>query len=478
MGTKSIKKNYLYNIALTLSSLIFPMIVYPYVTRTIGPSGIGKVSFATSLLSYFGIFAQLGVPTYGIRECARVRNNIDKLSKLTIELLIINTVTCSITYIVFLLSVFFIPRLQGDKALYLFMSISLLLNAIGMDWLYRGLEEYRYITIRSLAFKLIAIILMFLTIRDSHDYIKYGVLTVFASSASNVLNLINLRRIIILSNVGELELRKHISRILVFVGMTCATTVYMNLDTIMLGVLTTDKDVGYYDAAVKIKKVIVAIVTSLGGVLLPRLSMMEGEGDWQGFSKLCKKSLNYTVTISIPLVAFFVCFAKQCILILCGKEFYNAIVPMRIILITVVFIGISNITGVQVMVPKKMEKGILISEICGAIIDVIFNAMFIPRFGASGAAAGTVLAEMVVLVVQVYLIREYAVKLFKGIQFFKILLATIIACVIAQIVNIYSYNIVVDLVVGGMGFFLMYVIILILLKQDFVVSIINNVKRR
>ena len=145
------------NALLTVSSFIFPVITFPYVSRVLGPEGYGRVGFATSLITYFSMFAKLGIPTYGIRACAQVRDDREKLSRTVQELLVINLVMSAITYAAFLVCVFFVPALADDRTLYLVMSVTILLGAIEMEWLYKGLERYTYITVRSLLFKLIAL---------------------------------------------------------------------------------------------------------------------------------------------------------------------------------------------------------------------------------------------------------------------------------------------------------------------------------
>ena len=277
---KSLKLNFVMNAALTMSSIIFPIVTFPYVSRILMPSGTGRVTFATSLISYFSIFAQLGIPTYGIRACAQVRDDRAKLSKTVHELLIINLIMSFFVYIFLGVALVTVPRLFEDRILYIIISSTILLNVIGMEWLYKGLEKYSYITIRSIIFKFIALIAMFVFVHKKDDYIIYGAISIFAASASNILNIIHARKYIYFSFIGHYDLRKHLKAVLVFFAMSCATTIYTNLDTVMLGFMKSDIDVGYYNAAVKIKVILVQVVASLGGVLLPRCSYYVEKGMW------------------------------------------------------------------------------------------------------------------------------------------------------------------------------------------------------
>ena len=300
------------NIILTMSSFIFPLITFPYVSRILLPVGTGKVSLATSIITYFSMFAQLGIPTYGIRVCAAARDDRKKLSKIAQELLIINLIMCVVSYIVLFGMIFSVSKMQEEKNLYIVLSFTIILTSIGMEWLYKALEQYTYITVRSVCFKFIALVAMFLLIHEQKDYVIYGGITIFAASASNVLNLINAHKYIDLKPVGNYDFKQHMKPILIFFAMSCATTIYTNLDTVMLGFMSTDADVGYYNAAVKIKVILVSVVTSLGTVLLPRASYYIQRGEVKEFHRITKKwHLNFCLFNSNTFVCIFHLFCKR-----------------------------------------------------------------------------------------------------------------------------------------------------------------------
>ena len=311
MKQKSLKLNVIMNMILTMSSFIFPLITFPYVSRILLPEGTGKVSFATSLISYFLMFAQLGIPTYGIRACAKVRDNREELTRTAQELLIINLIMSIISYIVLFLAIAFVPRLQGDKALYVIVSFTIILTTIGMEWLYEALEQYTYITIRSVMFKFVALIAMFLLIHEKSDYVIYGGISILAGSASSIFNFINVHKYIDLKPIGGYDFKRHFKPIGTFFAMACATTIYTNLDTVMLGFMKTDADVGYYNAAVKIKNILVSIVTSLGAVLLPRASYYIENGLIDEFKRITKKALSFVFLVASPLMLYFIFYAKE-----------------------------------------------------------------------------------------------------------------------------------------------------------------------
>ena len=235
MKQKSLKLNFIMNAILTMSSFIFPLITFPYVSRILQPAGNGKVNFMLSVVTYFNMFAQLGIPTYGIRACAAVRDDHEKLTRTVHELLFINVMTTILTYIVFAFAVMLVPRLQQDKALAIIMSFTIGLTTIGVEWLYKALEQYTYITVRSIIFKAISVVAMFMLVHAKSDYVIYGAITTFASSASFILNMVNVHKYIGIRPIGNYRIKRHLKPVFIFFAMSIATTIYTNLDSVMLG---------------------------------------------------------------------------------------------------------------------------------------------------------------------------------------------------------------------------------------------------
>lgn len=463
------------NAILTMSSFVIPLITFPYVSRVLLPVGTGKVSFATSLISYFSIFAQLGIPTYGIRACAMVRDNKEKLTRTAHELLMINLIMTAISYIVLAIALFFVSRLQEDRTLYIIVSLTILLTSIGMEWLYKALEKYTYITIRSIFFKFIALVAMFLLVHQQSDYVIYGGITILASSASNIFNFINVHKYIGIKSVGDYNLKRHLKPVAIFFSMACATTIYTHLDTVMLGFMTTDADVGYYNAAVKIKIILVSIVTSLGTVLLPRASYYVKHGLVDDFRRITRKAINFVLLLASPLMLYFMLFAREGILFLSGSAYEGSAVPMQIIMPTLLLIGITNILGIQILVPMGREKIVLYSEIVGAVIDIVINALLIPQYASAGAAIGTLVAEVAVLIVQYYALRNEVTAAFKRINYFRIGFALILGCVASLWVKMLNFGNFLTLVISAVLFFGIYGLFLLLTKEPLVVEIFNQV---
>ena len=462
----SIKKNAFMNVLLTVSSVVFPIVSFPYASRVLSPSGIGKVSFGTSFIAYFSMIAQLGIPTYGVRACAKVRDDKYKLTRTVHELLAINLIMNVVTYSILIIAILSFSKIQENEKLIILLSSTIILNSIGVEWLYKALEKYSYITIRSIAFKIIGLVALFLLVRNQDDYIMYGAITIFASSASNILNFINVRKFLYFQNVGNYNFKRHINSVLTFFAMACATTVYTNLDIIMLGFMTKDNEVGYYSAAVKIKGILVAVVTSVGAVILPRASYYIENGDLKSFRIISNKALRFVLFAAIPTVIFFIIYAKEGIIFLSGGAFEPSVHPMQVIMPTVLFIGITNIFGIQMLVPLGREKQVLLSEIIGAIIDMVLNVFLIPLYGALGAAIGTLVAEIAVLLYQLNAIKEerryFSIRrsalryiVFAGVSAF--------VCLWVKLLNMTSF---VSLCLSGLSFFGCYLLSLYFVKDE------------
>lgn len=472
---RSLRLNFMMNAILTMSQFIFPLITFPYVSRILLPIGTGKVSFATSLITYFSMFAQLGIPTYGIRACAKVRDNKEALTRTAQELLIINMVMNIVSYIAFFLALAFVPKLQADKPLYVIMSLTIILTSVGMEWLYKALEQYTYITVRSVIFKFIALIAMFLLIHEESDYVIYGGITIFAASASNIFNLINAHKYIDLKPIGNYNFRRHFKPVGTFFAMACATTVYTNLDNVMLGFMTTDIDVGYYNAAVKIKNLLTSLVTSLGTVLLPRASYYIENGMLKEFKRITQKALSFVFLVATPMMLYFILFAKEGICFLSGPSYANSIVPMQLIMPTLLCVGITNILGIQMLVPLGKEKIVLYSEIVGGIVDVVLNAALIPRYASAGAAIGTLAAEFSVLIVQYIALSGEVADTFKQIHYFRIIVAAILGSVASVWVKALGLGSFTSLFISSVLFFGTYGLFLLIRKEDLVVEIWNTI---
>lgn len=474
---KSIKFNFIMNFILTASGFIFPLITFPYVSRVLFADGNGKIAFIASVASYFSMIASLGIPTYGIRACAAVRDDKEKLSKTAHELIIIHGIMTAIALIFFFAAMFLVERLHQEKELMIINGISLLLNVVGVSWLYQALEQYQYITMQSIFFKIVSVFLMFALIHQKEDYIIYGSISVFAAVGSNVMNFINARKHICFRRYEDYNLKQHIKPILVFFAQTVAITIYTNLDTIMLGFIKNDTEVGLYTASVRVKNILCSLVTSLGTVLLPRLSYFVSVGKEEEFKKLIHTAFEFVLVISLSLSAYFVIMSKESIVLLSGNGYIDATLTMQIIIPTIIFIGLSNITGIQILTPLNKEKYVLISVIIGAVVDLVLNAIFIPSMGAAGAAIGTLCAEAVVLLVQIFIIKKIMrIVLVEKKQVMKISLITLVcSLIIISLKKQLTFSVFGILLTTSIVFYSVFLVLCMLFKVEIVQGVLKKI---
>ena len=482
MKTHSIKFNFIMNALLTISQVIFPMITFPYYSRVLGAEGTGSVGFALAVVSYFTMVASLGVPTYGIRACAKVRDDKEKLSQTVQELLIINGITTAIMYVAYFLAIAIVPRFAQEKEILTMVSISIVLNTMGISWLYSALERYSYITLCTVIFKIIGVVLMFVFVRSPGDYIIYGGISAIANYGSGILNFFNMRKYISLKKTGPYDFKQHIGPIFTFFMMSASISIYTNLDKVMLGFMKTNTDVGYYDASVKIKTILVNVVTSLGTVLLPRMSFYIEKGEKEAFRRTVTKAFRFVIVAASSLMIFFIIFARESILAISGEEFLPAVFPMQLLMITLLLIGLSNITGIQILTPMGRENLVLKSILWGAAVDFVLNLILIPNYASSGAAFATVMAELIVVVVQFVYLKDILRGLIKDINFGKITVAlACAACAALVFQHMTSFPALVTMIIAVVIFFGIYGGLLLLMREPLAIEILNmglNILRR
>lgn len=458
---KSIKHNAIMNGILSIMTIIFPLITFPYVSRILGVEANGRLSFANSVITYFSLFASLGISTYGIRACAKKRENKNELSKTVHELLFINLITTIIVFLVLIFSIIFIPKLNVEFKLLFIYSLNMILNIAGLNWLYSGIENYDYITIRSIAFKIISLILMFIFVHKPEDMYIYACITVFATVGSNILNMINARKYIDYKWIGNYNIKQHIKPTLALFVTSLAINVYTNLDNVMLGFSTNDYQVGIYNTSVKIKSVITSLVTSLGAVLLPRLSNYIENKNKEEFYKVLNKSFAFTSAVAFPLVIYFFIFAKESVLFISGTQYLDSVIPMQILIVLIAITGFSNILGMQILIPTNREKSYMFAVICGAIADFVLNLFLIPSYAAIGAAIATLIAELVQFTIQIIVANKDIKQFFD----YKSILKVIFACLISSIIifiekPFLNFNPFITLCISGITFFGIYAIII------------------
>lgn len=395
---KSISKNLILNLIKTFLSLCFPLITFPYASRVLLPAGVGRVNFSQSIVSYFSIIAALGLSTYAIRECSKIKDDRNAFNKTASELFFINLLSTLFAYILFFIFIFTVPSLLPYRFLLIVCSLSIFFSTLGLEWVYIAQEDFFYITLRSFIFQLIGLVCLFIFVKDSTDVVPYAFIGVISGVGSNICSFIHVRKYIRLVKIKISDCFVHLKPIMFFFLGTIANGIYTMLDTSMVGFVCGDYEVGLYTAATKINRIVLSVITTSSAVLLPRLSYYQKNENLESMDNLLYKSIAVMLCIACPCFVGLEILSKPIILLLSGTEYIQATDIMRIINPIIVVITIGNFLGVQVMFPNSMEKQNLIIIILASIINFTLNIILIHAIGAKGAALSSVIAEIFVLI--------------------------------------------------------------------------------
>lgn len=475
MRIRSIKANAILNIIYTITNIIFPLITFPYVSRILSANGMGKVSFFSAVASYATMFGSLGISTYGIRAVAKVRDNKQKLSEVTAELFIINSVISIIVTAALALSIPFVVKFQTEPSLFIINCILIIASPIGINWFYSGLEQYDYITKRTIAFKILSLLLVFALIHEKSDYKIYAGITIFSSVSAYVCNFLYARKFVQFKRGYKLHYKQHFKPMLLLFASILAVSVYTNLDTIMLGFISGDTQVGLYTVAVKVQWLLLAAVNAISAVLLPRLSYYLSQNDKEKYNRILKKSMSVIFMIAIPLTLYFIVEAKDSIMFLGGKGYLGAILCMQIIMPTLIISGFSNITGNQVLIPRGDDSKFMMAVIVGALADLVFNLILMPKYGCIGAAVATLAAETAQMSIQFHFAKRDIIRNFNKNNMLKIMLAGIAATLITVLIrNIIDIDTIINLIITAAVYFGIYGILLLILKDEVALELIKE----
>lgn len=470
----SVKFNVLMNMIITSSSLIFPLITIPYASRVLGAGGMGAVAFAQSVSSYFSLVAILGVTYYGVKVCAEVRTNRLALSKVVKEILIILLCSTLVVYLAYTICIFTVPRFISEKALFLEFGVTIWLTSFGMEWFYQALEQYSYITVRSVAFKIIALILMFVLVRSQNDYVLYGFTVIFAGCASNILNILRIRKLIDFSTKQKLEIKRHFKPMVWYTAASIASGMYIQVDIVLLGFLGTNTQVGLYQLVSKIKSVLVTAVNSVGNVMLPRLSYYKSHNQKDKNDELIAKNLNFVMIMGFAIIALLAICAKPIVLLMGGNGFLGSIPPLRIVGAAVLFSAM-NIVLANHLMSEGQEKAWAVVNMIGLSLAVLCNFMLIKWFSVVGAASSIVICEGCMFAMRAYVCKDLLARIRAKLNMFKILIAAIVASAVSFPLTLIYLNVFVELIAVACTFGITYLALLFLEKESFTRSMVQPI---
>lgn len=473
MKNPSVLKNYLYNTLLTVANLIFPILTFPYVNRIFGPIMIGKINFANSVINYLLIISGVGIPLYGVRAIAQVKKDKEKLNKAFSELLLITTIFTVICSFIYLILVNVVDKFYEDRTIFYILGITLFTNMFAMDWLYKGLEDYKYITTRNLILKIVIIVLTFTLIKEKKDINLYILLMVLSQISFVILNIIYLKGNVNLTFKG-LKLNKHMNSLGIIFGIYAVNNLYSNLDKVVLGFSSGDEAVGIYAVAQRFVNMLQPFIISLGTVLLPRLSYYVKENNMNEYKKLLKKSFDYINFIAFPCTIGVFFIAKSLIAIFGGKEFMEATYVLKIFAPLFIILGFGNIFSNQILIPFGKEKFILYSVIISCTINLSMNLLFDKRYSFYATAIILLVSEFSIILVQYLFVYKKIKELRISIFNIKYIIGSLLMIPNLILWQSILSNVVFSILISTITSMLIYFVYLVLAKDEFIFEILNK----
>ena len=447
----------------TVLNLLFPLLTFPYICRILGPENQGKVTYITSIIAIFTMLAQLGIPTYGLRECSKKNNNKQSILQFITEVSLLQFITASVCTLAFFGYFYFFEK--KDFILFAIFSPQIFLNTFVYDYYYTATENQEFITKRFVIIRIVEVIALFLFVKGKKAlYIYSGLLTI-GLLLNLIANIFGLRELF-KYKLNKLEIKKHLKPIVVIFLATVSVTLYCNFDNIMVGKMVDKESVGYYGVANRLVRIIITIAVATSSVIFPRLQQALQNKDWDSYGKYSRDYICYTLIFAIPATVGLVVLSKGIILITAGDKFIPAIFSLQLLSPILIIVPIANFFGGMILIVNNKELYYTLSVTIAAAINILANYFLISLFKQNGAIIGTLIAEFVGLCLEIYFSR-------KDIRGIKICLRNILHYIIAAFVmgflltffkNIYSIN---NIIIETIIFFAMGVLIYCLILYFF-----------
>lgn len=471
---KSLAKNSIYNIIYTVANILFPFVTSIYVSRILLPVGVGKVASAQNIASYFVTLAALGLPSYGVREFAKVRDNKAERDKLFTELLLLNIISTTLAVVGFFVLVFINAGFNGEWVLYGACGLAIFFNYLNIDWMYKGLEEYGYITGRSLAIKGISLLALFLFVKTRQDYVAYALISSLATGGNYVFNVIHARKFVKIRLSG-IKLIKHLKPVLLIACIIFLSSIYNKIDVTMLNMMATDESVGYYSYAQKTVNMVLTMANAVTAALLPRLSYYY-DNDREGFYRLLDKGFQILCFMTLPLAVGMALVAPQAVEFLYGGAFEPAVLTIRLMCPLILIKGFGDLFCYQLVYSTKSEKIILPASASASVINIITNAALIPTLLQNGAVIASVFSELVTNAVQFIYMKKKVKFTINMKALTKGLISTAVMALSVYIIMQFKLPNTIGLILEILCGIIAYTAVNLVMKNTLIFEIVNKVK--
>ncbi|MDN3207806.1 flippase [Pediococcus pentosaceus] len=396
-------KNYLYNASYQVFVLLIPLITTPYLARVLGPTGVGINAYTNSIIQYFILFGSIGVNLYGNRQIAFVRDNKDKMTKTFYEIFLMRIMTIILAYAAFLI---FLMTTGSYHVYYLAQSVSIIAAAFDISWFFMGVENFGVTVLRNFVVKIVTLISIFTFVKSFDDLNIYIMILSLSLLIGNMTLFPNLRRYIGKVRLKNLRIWQHLKPSMVLFVPQIATQIYLVVNKTMLGSMTSVQAAGYFDQSDKMIKMILAIVTATGTVMLPHVANAFMKGEVEKTKQFLYNSFSFVTALSVPMMFGITAVARKFVPLFFTDKFLAVTPLMMIESVVILLIAWSNALGTQYLLPTNQNGAFTKSVVLGAVVNIIVNIPFIMLWGALGATISTVLSELAVTGYQLYVLRN------------------------------------------------------------------------
>lgn len=464
---KSLVSNAVLNLVKTAVTVFFPVLTFMYASRIFLTDGIGKINFAKSFIAYFTMLGMLGVVNYGTREASQIREDREALSRLSHELLIINFTAVFISYLLLGFVLQTIDALNPYYRLLVINSFSIALTALGMEWLYSAVEDYKYITLRTCVVQILALIVIVLFVHDSSDMFLYAFIQMGAATGANILNFLHAKKYIDFKRCANYQIKRHIKSVLLIFLMTLFIQVFTHLDTTMLTLLSGDHSTGLYTAANRMCGMTSQLITAIAMVFMPRIARCCKDSHFDEINVLAKYAVNIILMFGIPTVVGLQVLANEIISLFSGVAFLDGAVTAQILSLRALLVPLNSFFTLYFFIPLNKERWNIISTGCAAIVNFCLNLILIQYIAQNGAAIATVIAEIIELTINLV----FASKLMSLRFMFRIagqyICGSSVILFANRLVDLYGFGVLSKIFVTIGISVPLYFVILVVLKNSF-----------
>lgn len=474
MQNKSMRENAFYNTIKQICTGLFPIITIPYTTRILGTENYGRVNFCISIISYFVLFAGLGIATYATRQSAILKNNKKDLDKFTSQLFTTHIIMSIIALLLLFFLLLISKGLYQYSILLIVQSFMIIFNIFNIEWIYNAFEDYKYTTICTIIVQIISLIFLFTFVREPSDYIIYSIIYVISYSGMYLLSFFNVKKYTKVKITKHPNAIKHILPMLILFSNELMVTIYVNSDITLLGILSNDENVGIYSVAVKAYTVFKRMFGAVIVVMLPRLSYYYIYDKKGKYNELLRKAFNCIILLIFPVSIGMLFISDELMLLLGGKEYLVGSNSLRVLSIALIFSTIANFYATSVMLPSKQEKRLLLITVISAVVNIGLNLIFIPKLGFLATALTTMIAEIIVAILSTLYSKKLFVPKIKLDFLIDILIGIVAIIIICLFIEQFEFNYILKLILKVFLSVLMYTTVLLIRKNEIVINIFKK----